>query len=147
MVKIPPSPILLRSILPPILLGLKGIKDAEDACNCAEFQLQYNGKRKYLSGLRAVSRRQGELTTRRVGGTGPPVQGGGGIQPSGTTVNPKSSDPFYIVTYHIIWVTTSRTYCIKKIHLSVSLPFSSALQCIYLSLSLRLLLHRLTVTG
>ena len=64
MVKIPPSPILLRSILPPILLGLRGrgIKDAEDACNCVEFQLQYNGKRKCLSewGLRAVSRRQGE---------------------------------------------------------------------------------------
>ena len=27
------------------------------------------------------------------------------------TVCPESSDPFYIVTYYIKWVTTSWTYC------------------------------------
>ena len=31
------------------------------------------------------------------------------------TVCPISSDPFYIVTYYIEWVTTSWTYCITKL--------------------------------
>ena len=30
------------------------------------------------------------------------------------TVCPRSSDPFYIVTYYIKWVTTSWTYIVKK---------------------------------
>ena len=29
----------------------------------------------------------------------------------GYTVCPRSSDPFYVVTYYINWVTTSWTYC------------------------------------
>ena len=29
------------------------------------------------------------------------------------TVCPRSSDPFYVVTYYIKWVTTSWTYSIK----------------------------------
>ena len=32
------------------------------------------------------------------------------------TVCPGSSDPFYVVTYYIKWVTTSWTYSISKWH-------------------------------
>ena len=32
----------------------------------------------------------------------------------GYTVCPKSSDPFYIVSYYIKWVTTSGTYSITQ---------------------------------
>ena len=31
-----------------------------------------------------------------------------------SSVCPGSSDPFYIVTYYIKWVTTSWTYCIMR---------------------------------
>ena len=32
------------------------------------------------------------------------------------TIRPKSSDPFYIVTYYINWVTTSWTHSMVKIN-------------------------------
>ena len=40
-----------------------------------------------------------------------------------STVCPRSSDPFYIVTYYIKWVTTSWTYSIYKCLHSVFVPW------------------------
>ena len=43
------------------------------------------------------------------------------------TVLPRSSDPFYIVSYHIKWGTTSWTYSMPDISLHAKLNFTSIL--------------------
>ena len=55
-----------------------------------------------------------------------------------TTVCPRSSDPFYIVCYYIIWVTTSWTYCtITNLWLVPKLDFLSSATPIFLVKSVR----------
>ena len=64
---------------------------------------------------------QGECTIWRVDGTGPSALVLARQWQS--TVCPRSSDPFYIVTYYIKWVTTSWTdgSCSQRIPDSVAL--------------------------